>query len=377
MPWEVAKRGGRFCVVKKDSGTVVTCHGSRAKATRQLRALYASESTTAAATWDGVLAGAAWDESKHARVPAGTANKERDEREGGQFAPKGPIGTFSPKGVQMGLGKPERREQLELTGLPVGLGVPTATQEEARARLEADLKAYLDSREISIRVPAAVLSQIVEDGEFYNQHHVDTGGVGGGWDRAPTGEARILGFPEDTPGDQLPIYGYAGRDNEYTLHYGEVRVILKDSVKDRATFTLGDTLVVGNLIPSPMRDPSWMSAVNAFEEMSEAASLEPGEHRYHGSEAAFEEPDPDALESALDGGTIPYVEVQIYGGVKLQDIQAIEVPDMEYWDEIEPVSGLPLVPDQDALRLAMDAADEAGIRSYTAEPPGDYSGEWA
>lgn len=79
MPWRIAERGGRFCVVKKGSGAVVACHGSRAKATRQLRALYASESTTAAA-WDGALAGAAWDESEHPRDPGGEG--------GGQFVEK-------------------------------------------------------------------------------------------------------------------------------------------------------------------------------------------------------------------------------------------------------------------------------------------------
>jgi len=42
MPWEIRKQGSKFCVVKQDSGKVVTCHDSEKKAKAHLRALYAN-----------------------------------------------------------------------------------------------------------------------------------------------------------------------------------------------------------------------------------------------------------------------------------------------------------------------------------------------
>jgi HK97 family phage prohead protease len=43
MPWHVEKRGDEWCVIKDADGESEGCHGSEAKAKRQLRALYASE----------------------------------------------------------------------------------------------------------------------------------------------------------------------------------------------------------------------------------------------------------------------------------------------------------------------------------------------
>lgn len=44
MPWEIAKRGDEYCVVKEGDGEVEGCHATRGKAIDQLRALNASES---------------------------------------------------------------------------------------------------------------------------------------------------------------------------------------------------------------------------------------------------------------------------------------------------------------------------------------------
>lgn len=44
MPWEVRKKGDKYCVVKKGTNETVHCHDSREKAVAQLRALYANTS---------------------------------------------------------------------------------------------------------------------------------------------------------------------------------------------------------------------------------------------------------------------------------------------------------------------------------------------
>jgi len=43
MPWKIVKRDDEYCVVKESDGSTVACHDTRAKAKRQLAALYASE----------------------------------------------------------------------------------------------------------------------------------------------------------------------------------------------------------------------------------------------------------------------------------------------------------------------------------------------
>jgi len=42
MPWAVRKRGSKYVVVNKETGKVKGTHSSRAKAERQVRALYAN-----------------------------------------------------------------------------------------------------------------------------------------------------------------------------------------------------------------------------------------------------------------------------------------------------------------------------------------------
>lgn len=44
MPYDIVKRGSKFCVVKRDGGKALGCHPTRTAAVRQMRAIYASES---------------------------------------------------------------------------------------------------------------------------------------------------------------------------------------------------------------------------------------------------------------------------------------------------------------------------------------------
>jgi HK97 family phage prohead protease len=46
MPWDIRKRDGKWCVINRDSDESEGCHDSEAKAKRQQRALYASESNS-------------------------------------------------------------------------------------------------------------------------------------------------------------------------------------------------------------------------------------------------------------------------------------------------------------------------------------------
>jgi hypothetical protein len=43
MPYHIDKRGGQYCVVKTDNGTVMGCHDTVAEALAQIAAIEASE----------------------------------------------------------------------------------------------------------------------------------------------------------------------------------------------------------------------------------------------------------------------------------------------------------------------------------------------
>jgi hypothetical protein len=45
MPYDIRKRGSKFCVIKREGGRTMGCHTTKAKAERQRRALYASEAS--------------------------------------------------------------------------------------------------------------------------------------------------------------------------------------------------------------------------------------------------------------------------------------------------------------------------------------------
>lgn len=46
MPYDIRKRGTKYCVIKRDDGRTMGCHASKPKAERQRRALYAGEQRT-------------------------------------------------------------------------------------------------------------------------------------------------------------------------------------------------------------------------------------------------------------------------------------------------------------------------------------------
>lgn len=66
MPWHLEERGGQTLVVNADTGKVMGRHASRAKAQRQLRALYANVPEAAEKSLFTVLK-AQWDSAKHPR----------------------------------------------------------------------------------------------------------------------------------------------------------------------------------------------------------------------------------------------------------------------------------------------------------------------
>ena len=184
----------------------------------------------------------------------------------------------------------------------------------------------------------------------------------------------MLGLSSADPA-ALPKYGYFGQDNDNTLMYGAARVVFKPEVKERTTFTFGDTLMQG-MVPSPTTDPSLASmSPGQYEEILSVGG-DPDDPYMENESANWGSADFDAaVENSLAG--IPYVEAQIYGRLTPDDIAYVELPSENDMELTDPNTGLPIVDDPAALEHVRKLLDEKGIKWVEADLPGDYSGEWA
>jgi len=315
---------------------------------------------------DEPLVAAGWDESQHPRDPGGEG--------GGQFVESGTVGVDDSP-VQLPTGP---------TGLEEELRGKNAVPELVEEQMEADLKDFLEDAELQMRVPEEAILEILNDGEFYNQH---MSGGSRGLQRDPKRELEIFGLSD--PAD-LPKYGYLGPDHSGVISYGPMKVVFKDSVKDRVTFTINDSLMLGDeVIPSPVRDPSYLSAnLGQIDEVASYWASEfgmeldygvGGMNLRYGAESEDFTPDGSMWSTAIanEATSIPYAEAQIYGKLTLDDIERVEVPQDEDWDLEDPNTGIKQITDPEAFQRAIDELEKRGIRVGTYQVPGDYSGEWA
>jgi hypothetical protein len=114
--------------------------------------------------------------------------------------------------------------------------------------------------------------------------------------------------------DRRPVYGWVGRDGyEHTpavAQYGSVTIVMKDSVRERTTVTLGDSLNT-HATPVPMNEMA------SPEQVMRASSHSP----FMSSHPLVAQAGP----AVLDNGRM-YMEAQIHGGtVGLSDIERIVV----------------------------------------------------
>lgn len=189
------------------------------------------------------------------------------------------------------------------------LGISEA---EVEARALSNLQDIVDASDLTIRAPARVLDKIIESGGFRNQHHTDVGASGGTFDpdyRAKA-ESNVFTVTPGDPPDAFPIYGYLQPQRGAAIHgygergiaegYGNVRFVLKQEVRQRATITVGDSLGAFNyddVGPAPLTKINKYAIDQSFRDMAG------GNLRY-----------------------VSYIEAQIHGGVKLSDIDHVVFP---------------------------------------------------
>ena len=164
-----------------------------------------------------------------------------------------------------------------------------------------------EANELVIRVKEASMENILKDGEFKNQYTTLTSGGTYNPDWRKVVENNLFNIPINAISRNRPIYGYIsnkfvenGSRSIELQKYGNIKVVLKDSIKDRCYFTMGDSMNnSARIIPSKLADIQKYSI--RPEELAFNKWKNLGEFR-------------------------GYPEIQIFGGVKLSDIKYIELP---------------------------------------------------
>ena len=176
---------------------------------------------------------------------------------------------------------------------------------------------------ITIALTEDNLGQVLQDGKWKNQFETKTSGGLLDPTIRKVGEGLSMNLPAGTPPKTRPIYGYITTNssnatysvsasveekwsnitsiNSYNVsQYGELRVILNDSVRENTTVTIGDSLRTGVLADK-------ITASNP--NLTQMGLYSKGAPYHMGGEP-----------------TASYIEAQITGGVKTSDIAAIHAP---------------------------------------------------
>lgn len=159
--------------------------------------------------------------------------------------------------------------------------------------------------EISIRVKIEALKEILKSKSIQNGYSLNTikDIV---YKKRLEAEKNLFNIPIHAKANKRPIYGYvSNKDIEYGMPavklsmYGDIRIILKNKIKDKSTFTLGDSLDRGATIyPSKLNNIKMYSTnVRDLIDIDDT-----GLRGYYG-----------------------YPEVQIFSKLKLKDIYEIEI----------------------------------------------------
>ncbi len=164
------------------------------------------------------------------------------------------------------------------------------------------MQAAIDQAELSVRRSSRSAGMILIDGRFKTQF--ETGKSAGAFapDQRASVEGSLFGYQTDLDPTNRPVYGYLweGADRDGAEWYGDVRFVLKDTVRARTTVVFTDSLGT-NLNASP--------ATGVHH-----TSIDP---RYWG----FRQDD-------IPSGS-PYIEAQIHGGLRAEDIDRIYIDTTE------------------------------------------------
>jgi hypothetical protein len=189
---------------------------------------------------------------------------------------------------------------------------------ELAATIMSGLGQYVERSQISVNVKGEqVLRAIVDSGRIRSA--LDSGiasherGEDYLSDRADL-EHEWFGTPIDQRGDRTVYAAVTGRNvnqresDELARLYGGIQLVLRDEVKARSTFTLGDSFDDEQVRPFALDEQNPFVGV-CFHNTGEVAELD--------------------FDQETIRGEFGYVEAQVHGGVRISDIEAVRIPSWE------------------------------------------------
>ncbi len=222
----------------------------------------------------------------------------------------------------------QKRVALESQGKQKNIKLPNwvnleksfgATREQAEKRFGKDLNKakgalnkFVSGSKIHVRVYDSALRGILSAGKFKNQYEIGKSEGMYNPESRLEAESQLLGVSTKPPppNNVRPLYGYLhpkgkiGDEGESVNHYGNIRVTLKDSVKERATFTVGDSFGSGAR-PSPIHDPGMES------------------YSIYGTSRNV------VMGKTVKESSVQYVESQVHGGLTVEDIESVTLKESD------------------------------------------------
>ena len=223
-------------------------------------------------------------------------------------------------------GEPSKTSPLRPQGEgKVSTAVPSSLP---RGGADKKLKEFLDGSEVVMAFPTSGFNNFVEQGRAKNGFEPGTDGIKTGnrfyLDLRRKGEKEVLDIPRDANPSERPIYAalehpdrsrsLQGGQGSLMAQYGGVQVVLNDSVKDRSTFTYGDSIDFNEprgVKASPVRDPANPKSFGKKSQISFD-----GDNPHSKRMTIMTSRDESKV-------TPPYMETQIHGGLKLSDVKEV------------------------------------------------------
>lgn len=181
---------------------------------------------------------------------------------------------------------------------------------KVREKVMKDLEdsfAEVAAQDVKIRVPQDVVDDLFRDGRFRNAHEVRTEATGY-MEMRTNIERRFLGVPDSSAITDRPIYG-AINNYDQAHRFGDFTVVLREDVKNRTTLIVGDSFNGAN----PVRLSSLMDGTSSIDDLTRAVN----DYDW----AVIRSGDKSIKDVNV------YWETQTHGGVTLDDIERLEVPD--------------------------------------------------
>ncbi len=246
-------------------------------------------------------------------LPPIVAQPARTRREYPPVAlpPSDPLSLAEPGGLQYTAPQGQidsvtKKLDVQIASLAQKHGVTPA---EVEAVIDKAFRQLTQNSEIVIQAKSSRVDQILSSGRFKTQFETNSSGGVLDLQYRSSAEYKGLGIPSDIDKTKRPVYGYLylnDKSRERVRGYGDFGFVMKDSVRARATVTMNDSIfnfdfnrVAGSPIDNPQR-VAWDDGVEAL-------------YDYGRGE--------DSLNTLIQRMT--YIEVQIHGGVTLDDVDFV------------------------------------------------------